>query len=156
MQRHGHRDDKHESAIERERTSVEGKHAHGFNVIDPKRAEEEQRPSAADAGAAEQAIAFVLFQINATHKEKRGGEVRDTDFAERAKSAELVDAEKSDAYHENDDAEFVEPVCAEGFFDRRDGFHALLGSRPRSKQAIRRDGRWRGDARRRGGRNLRR
>ena len=56
-------------------------------------AEKEQRPAAADAGAAEEAIAFVLFQIDATYKEKSGGEVRDADFAELAKSAELVDAE---------------------------------------------------------------
>jgi len=40
-----------------------------------------------------EAIALVLFQKYSTHKEKRGGEVRNADFAERAKSAEFVDAE---------------------------------------------------------------
>jgi hypothetical protein len=85
--------DQHEGAIKRERTSVEGKNAHSFNVIDPKRAEEEQRPATADAGAAEEAIAFVLFQIDAAYQEKSGGQVRNADFAERAEGAEFVDAE---------------------------------------------------------------
>src|SRR6267143_5635004 len=104
---------------------------HRGDVINRVGAEKEQRPAAADAGAAEEAIAFVLFQKYSTHKEKGGGEVRDADFAERAKSTEFVDAEQGDTHDENNDAKFVEPVCAEGFFDRRDGLHALLESRLR-------------------------
>src|SRR5437879_4108215 len=119
-------------------------------------AEKEQCPATADAGAAEETIAFVLFQIDATYKEKRGGEVRDADFAEPAKSAEFVDAEESDTHDKNDDTEFVEPVCAEGFFDRRNRLHALLKSRLGCRRAIGRDWRWRGDARGHAGRNLRR
>ena len=62
-------------------------------MINRESTEKEQRPATADAGAAEEAIAFVLFQKYSTHKKKRGGEVRNADFAERAKSAEFVDAE---------------------------------------------------------------
>ena len=53
-------------------------------MINPEGAEEEQRPPSADAGAAKKTIAFVLLEINAAHKKKRGGEVRDPNFAERA------------------------------------------------------------------------
>src|SRR6266550_8386218 len=118
-------------------------------------AEKEQCPATADAGAAEETIAFVLFQIDATYKEKRGGEVRDADFAEPAKSAEFVDAEESDTHDKNDDTEFVEPVCAEGFFDRRNRLHALLKSRLGCRRAIGCDWRGRGDARGHAGRDLR-
>ncbi len=93
-------------------------------------AEKEQRPAASYAGTAKEAIAFVLFQIYATYKEKSGGEVGNTYFAERAKGAKFVNAEESDAHDQNDDAEFVEPVRAQSFFNRRNGFHALLESRP--------------------------
>src|SRR2546430_7451524 len=105
-------------------------------MINPEGAEKEQRPTSADAGAAKKTIAFVLLEINAAYKKKRGCEVRNPDFAQRSKRAEFVDTEESDTHHENDDAEFIEPVCAESLFNRGYGFHALLKSRPRRRDAI--------------------
>ena len=123
-------------------------------MINPEGAEKEQRPTSADAGVAKKTIAFVLLEINAAYKKKRGGEVRNPDFAQRPERAEFVDTEESDTHDQNDYAEFVEPVCAESFFNRGYGFHALLKSRPRRRDAICRERRWRGDASGRG-RNLR-
>ena len=143
MQRHRYGNEKHQSAIKRESTRVEWKNAHGFDVIQPECAEKEQRPAAADAGTAKQAIAFVLFKINSPNKEKRPGKVRDANLAKRSKSAELVDPEQSDAYDENDDPEFVEPVRAQGFFDCGDGFHALLESGLRRCHTVGGEWRWR-------------
>src|SRR5256886_15709401 len=115
-------------------------------MINPEGAEKEQRPTSADAGVAKKTIAFVLLEINAAYKKKRGGEVRNPDFAQRPERAEFVDTEESDTHDQNDYAEFVEPVCAESFFNRGYGFHALLKSRPRRRDAICRERRWGGGA----------
>ncbi len=73
MEGHGYRDEEHQSAIKRERAGVLRKNAHGIHVVNPEGAKEEQRPPATNTGAAEQAIPFVLLDINAAHKKKRGG-----------------------------------------------------------------------------------
>ena len=118
-------------------------------MIDPKGAEKKQRPAAADARAAEEAVAFVLFEKYAAAKQNRRGEVRDAYFAERPKSAKFIDAKQRKPNHRHDDADLGEPVRTQRLFDGGYCFHALLKRGFWRERAISGDRRWRGHARRR-------
>src|SRR6267378_3374681 len=61
---HRDRDDQHQDAIESQ--GIEN--THWCDMMNRVGTEKKQRPPAADAGAAKEAIAFVLFQIDAAHK----------------------------------------------------------------------------------------
>ena len=92
-------------------------------------AAEKQRPAAPDSDAAEKLIAFALLQENAA-SEKHGGDGKnDEGYAARTEVLQGHHAEERDSNHDQDYAEFGEPVGADRFFDGGDGFDALLASR---------------------------
>ena len=110
---------------------------HGFDVINGVAREEEQSPAAADTASSDQPILLALLEGDATDEQEQCREIRNASLAERAKRAQFMNAEKSDANDEDDDSEFVEPVGAERLLDGGHGLQALLKRRPRSR-ALRR------------------
>jgi hypothetical protein len=92
--------------------------------------EEQESPSATDGRVREKTIALLLLEKNAAAKKHKGHRIRQPDFAPRAEFAERLNPEVGDAKHDEDDADLVQPISAQYFFQREYRLHALLRGWP--------------------------
>jgi len=84
--------------------------------------EEGERPAATDERAGEHAVAVEAFKIDAGAKDEEADEIAESDFRGIAERGKFIGKEERDADDEGDDAQFVEPVGAESFFELRTDF----------------------------------
>src|SRR4029453_5619406 len=78
-----------------------------------------------------------LLEGEAARQHADRGQDGDRGLSRRPHCAEFVDSEERDADDENDNAEFVEPVSADGFLKRRNLPDFLNKRSPRSRIAQR-------------------
>src|SRR5690242_5048921 len=81
------------------------------------RCEKDERPSAADEGARENAVNVLTLEKNAERQDAEADDVTEADLFGVAKSGEFVREVKRDTDHEDGDPDFVEPVCTEHLLD---------------------------------------
>ena len=101
--------------------------------------EKGEGPSAANERAGEDTVAIAPFKVDAGAENEKADEIPESDFCGIAERRKFVGEEKRDTDDEGDDAEFVEPVFAEGFFDLGTEFSRGGGRRLRWQSE-----RWRG------------
>ena len=152
LERHTYRNKQHERAVHSEPGEVGREDSHRADVVDAVGAEEKQRPASSNSATADKPVAILLLEENSTDKESRRGEIGKERLASRAKRAQFLNSEVGHPHHEQRDANFQEPVRAEGFLDRGNSFHALLEGGLRRRifgQAYleRVNRQWRGDSR---------
>jgi len=94
--------------------------------VNAERAEEKQRPAAANGDAAKRLVAMALFEEDAAAEKRERHGIQDEGFSGWAEILKGELAEQSQADHGHDHAEDGEPTGAERFLDGGDGYLLLL------------------------------
>src|SRR5215471_15077613 len=92
------------------------------------RGEEQQGPSAANQGAAENAVALPPFKKHASRQKRQRDEERQSNLACRPQLAKLIDSKQRKSQHKDRDAKLVQPIRAQSLFQRKYRLHSLLSS----------------------------
>jgi len=114
---HARSHEQHEDEVEHQRVD----HSRGIQMMHGIGGEKGKRPATPDAAAGEDPIGGLALKPYAAGQHCEADSIAAGNFAHWAPGLQLIGEEEGDADDEDGDAELVEPVCAEAFFEAEGG-----------------------------------